>query len=247
MNTKRTFGWQRLEALAPLLLFLLFGFTYNEIGQLAELRGIDYGPTLSTSLDAGVPLVPLMMLPYAVFWFLPLLAMGYLYWKRGWEPAPYRRIFVALAVLMLSCSTLWVLVPVHVGLRADHAVLADHGILGRWISLTYLAASEWNACPSFHVAGSWFLCRVVRLYRPHHTKLFPLVVTAIIASTVLIRIHYLADIVFGLAISELVYRFVLHPMESRKALEHIPSARAAACSMGILAVGFAGYALLLGI
>ena len=63
----------------------------------------------------------------------------------------------------------------------------------------------------------------------------------------LIRIHYLVDIVFGLLVSELAYRLVLERLEKGRALATIPAARAAACTMGIVVAGFAGYAVVLGI
>ena len=237
----------RLEALAPLFLLLCHGLIYNGVGRLAGAGGLDYGPAIRTPLDDLVPLVPLAILPYMLFWFLPLIAMGYLYWKLGWDPAPYRRIFVALLVLIVTCVALWLLFPVSVGLRAEGTVLAERGLFGRWIALTYAAATPWNACPSFHVAGSWFLYRAVRLYVPDLARFFPIMVGLIIASTVLIRIHYLVDIVFGLLVSELAYRLVLERLEKGRALATIPAARAAACTMGILVAGFAGYAVLLGI
>lgn len=240
-------NWQRLEALAPLLLYLLFAFSYNEVGQLAGQRGSDYGPLLGSALDDWVPLVPIAILPYALYWFLPIIALAYLYAKVGWSPGPYRRLFVSLLLLMLGCMLLWVLFPVQVGLRATEEALAPHGVFGKWISQTYAAATPWNACPSFHVAGSWFLYRAVRFHVPNHSVFFPIATWLIIASTVLIRIHYVADIFFGLLVSEIAYRYLLRRLEENRSFDNVPAPRATGWSLGILGAGVAGYAILLGI
>ncbi len=223
----------RLEALAPLLLLIHHGLIYNEVGQLAKLRGVDFGPAIETPLDGRLPFVPLAILPYMTFWVLPVMAFGYLYWKRGFDPDPYRRIFAALLVLTLCCMALWILFPVHVGLRFDEARLAEHGILGKFIFLTYAAATPWNACPSFHVAGSWILYRILRLYVSPLPRIFLALMILITVSTVLIKIHYVLDVVFGLLIGELAFRLVLKRLEDRQAFARVSPRRPRGGSRGL--------------
>jgi len=115
---------------------------------------------------------------------------------------------VSLLVLMLGCYALWILFPVYVDLRVGESVLNGHGWLGDLVRFNYNGASHWNACPSFHVAGPWFLYRSMPLAAAPRRWGFLAAVLAIIASTVLIRIHFLLDIVFGLLVAELVYHQV---------------------------------------
>jgi hypothetical protein len=152
--------------------------------------------------------VPLFVLPYLFVWVFPILLIGYVALKLRFDPAPCLRIAIGLVALMLSCYVLWILFPVRCDLRLDEAVLARHGFLGNLVRLNYEAASQWNACPSFHVAGPWFLYRAVRNAVPKMPRLFLFIVVAIAASTVLIRIHFLADIAVGVLIGELIYHVV---------------------------------------
>jgi hypothetical protein len=201
-----------LGVLSPLLLLLVHGFLYNEIGAIAASRGVNYGPQVEIPLDAQVPFVPLFVLAYLFVWVFPVLLIGYVVLKRGFDPAPCLRIAVPVFVLMLSCYVLWILFPVHVDLRLDESVIARHGFLGDLVRLNYKGASQWNACPSFHVACPWFLFRAVRDTVREMPRVFLLIVVAIAASTVLIRIHFLLDIVFGILVGELVYQLVLKRM-----------------------------------
>lgn len=192
-----------LGVLSPLLLLLVHGFLYNVIGGIAALRGVNYGPQVWIPLDAKVPFVPLFVLPYLFVWIFPVFLIGYLVLKRGFDPAPCLRIATALLMLMPGCYVLWILFPVRVDLRVDESVLARHGFLGTLVRFNYEGASQWNACPSFHVAGPWFLYRAVRDAVPRMPRVFLCIVVAIAASTVLIRIHFLLDIVFGVLAAEL--------------------------------------------
>jgi len=199
----------KLELTTPLLLLFIHGMLYNKIGEIAALRNLNFGPLIETPLDAHVPFVPLFVLPYIFVWFYPILLMGFLAVKTNWDPVPFRQIVVSLSVLLIGCYTFWILFPVYVTLRLEDEVLAQYGWLGELVLFNYNNASQWNACPSFHVAGPWFFYRAVSLFVPRMPKIFLFIVIAIACSTVLIRIHYLADIVFGYMAAELVYSLVL--------------------------------------
>ncbi|MCI5224999.1 MAG: phosphatase PAP2 family protein [Candidatus Electrothrix sp. AR4] len=89
--------------------------------------------------------------------------------------------------------------------------------MDEWVLRNYEVASLWNACPSFHVASPWFLYRVLRHHVPGYHPVFLFLALSIMASTVFIRIHYLADIVGGILISELIFRVILSRLEGEGA------------------------------
>lgn len=198
-----------LGVLSPLLLLLVHGFLYNFIGQIVASRGQNYGPLAVTGLDAHVPFVPVFVLPYMFVWVFPVFLIGYLACRCQYDPEPCKRLCVPILLLMLICYGLWILFPVRCDLRLNDFVLSQNGILGELVRLNYLGASHWNACPSFHVAGPWFLYRAVRRSVPGLPSVFLIMVLCIAASTVLIRIHFLADIVCGVFVGEMVYRFTM--------------------------------------
>ena len=201
----------RLDPLFPLLLLLLHGFLYNEVGEIAAARGVDFGPLVEMPIDAFIPFVPVFVIPYTLVWFFPLGLVAYLMLARV-ASRGFRPMFISLVVLLLGCYALWIAFPVQVGLRLPESSLGEYGWLGKLVLFNYEGASHWNACPSFHVAGPWFLYRAARLMAPRFPALFFYLFVAIALSTVLIRIHYALDIVGGLLISELVIRTVFQPL-----------------------------------
>ncbi len=202
------------QVLSPLAVLLVHGLLYNPVGQVVALRGMDFSPFIKTPLDALVPYVPIFVLPYLFIWFYPIVLMGWLYRNLGVrDPAPYQHLSVTLLALMGICYVIWIVFPVRVDLRMDEAVLRQGGFLDKWVLRNYVVASLWNACPSFHVASPWFLYRVLRHHVPGCHPIFLCLALSIMASTVFIRIHYLADIVGGILVSELVFRFVLLRLE----------------------------------
>ncbi|NNM29029.1 MAG: hypothetical protein HKO57_05870 [Akkermansiaceae bacterium] len=197
-----------LQILLPLVILFVHGLVYNGIGEIAAARGVDYGPLLKIPLDAHIPLVPVFVLAYLLVWFFPLALIAVVAWERGLDPAPFRRLSVELLALMLTCYALWIVFPVSVDLRVEDSALERHGWLGELVGFNYGRASLWNACPSFHVAGPWLLCRALPPSHRAWRVIFWAAVAAIMASTVLIRIHYLLDIVFGVAVAEVVHHLV---------------------------------------
>jgi len=199
-----------LQVLSPLAVLLVHGLFYNPIGDLAGQRGADFSPFITTPLDALVPYVPVFVLPYLFIWFFPIVLMGCLYRELGIrDSAPYLRLSWAILALMGICYVIWTVFPVRVDLRIDPFVLRQGGFLNELVRRNYEVASLWNACPSFHVASPWLLYRVLRYYVPGRHPIFLFLALSIMASTVFIRIHYLADIVGGVLVSELVFRVVL--------------------------------------
>lgn len=202
------------QVLSPLAVLLVHGLLYNPIGDLVALRGTDFSLFIKTPLDALVPYVPFFVLPYLFIWFFPIVLMGCLYRDLGMrDPAPFLRLSLALLSLMGICYVIWTVFPVRVDLRIDEAVLRQGGFLDEWVLRNYAVASLWNACPSFHVASPWFLYRVLCHHLPGRHPVFLFLALSIMASTVFIRIHYLADIVGGILVSELVFRFVLRRLK----------------------------------
>ena len=213
-----------LEIVLPLCFIVLHGLLYNAVGSgVTDARGIDFGPVVMTWLDARIPFLPPMVFPYMLAWFYPLFLVVALVKKRGVGILEIRRIFAAILLLELLCYCLWVAFPVKVGLRVDETALAAHGWLGSLVLLNYEHATVWHACPSFHVAGPWFFYRTAQLYGVRFIRAFLVMFVAIAVSTVTIRIHYLMDIVVGLAVSELVFRTVLCRFEERKMFASLPS------------------------
>jgi len=235
--------WERLELVLPLLLVVLHGPLYNQIGNLAASRGLDFGPVVVTGLDEQVPFLPLMVFPYMIAWLFPALLMVALV-RSGLDRLAVRKIVAAIVVLEVVCYLLWVAFPVKCSLRLDETALAEHGWPGWLVLENYKLATVWNACPSFHIAGSWLFLRAAQLYRVRFLSLFFVLYLLIAISTVTIRIHYLADILVGLLVSEAVFRFTLRRFDPRGTFENYSTGKTITIYVALLATGTTVWALL---
>ena len=204
---------RKVETFLPLLFLPFHGLMYIEFSKITASRGVDFGPAVTTPLDASVPFLPLMVIPYMIAWVYPAIFLVLLLTKQDFEIAIVRRILLAVLILEAFCYVLWFAFPIKVSLRVTEAALAEHGWLGSLVSLNYKYSPVWHACPSFHVAGPWFFYRAAQLYRLPLQRTMLVLFVAIAASTVTIRIHYLIDIAGGLLVSELVYRLVLRRLQ----------------------------------
>ena len=240
----QTGGMKRFEPLLLFPLLFLHGVLYNEIGEISAARGVDFGPLMDQGLDAAVPFLSAFVIPYMFAWGFPVFLIGYLMLATKTPAASFRPVFAALVVLLVTCYTLWITFPVYVGLRLDETFLAEGGWLDQLVLFNYQNSSYWNACPSFHVAGPWFLYRTAKLLYSRLPRVFLWIALAIIVSTVLIRIHYLMDIVGGLLVSELAVRLVFINLRKHHTLENLSSKTVYIYSLSVIAVGFAGYAYL---
>jgi membrane-associated phospholipid phosphatase len=158
---------------------------------------LNHGPGkifLRTPLDPAIPLVPVMVIPYLSLIPLIIVAVVVL------ATADVRRV-QALAVAVI----LAMLVSYLVYALAQSYVIRPSPPGRDWLTVAvrhvYSLDRPYNAFPSLHtslatiVAVSW-----LRIYRRTGTAV-AIWCTLIVASTVLIRQHYLADVAGGLAVA----------------------------------------------
>lgn len=153
---------------------------------------------LRTPLDGALPFVPLFAIPYLLY--LPFLLLTLLLFAAiNWQ----RFKILALAVILASlaadmCFWLFQTYVQRPSLTGD-----DLGV--RLTRFVYAHDQPYNAFPSLHVAGAT-LCAIAYLrWNPRYGLAFLPLVIAIIAATLLIRQHYLADVAGGIVLAGLAY------------------------------------------
>jgi membrane-associated phospholipid phosphatase len=164
---------------------------------------------LRSPLDAVLPFVPLMAIPYLLF--LPfvlgtLLLFALADWSR------FRTLALAVILAALAADLAFIAFQTYV---ARPPVVGDD-LGARLVRAVYAGDQPYNGFPSLHVAFST-LCLIAyaRWRRAYALAALPLV-AAIIAATVLIRQHYLADVAGGLALASLAYWMVVWITERQK-------------------------------
>ncbi len=193
--------------------YVCFSF-YIVIGRLASWRGVDLTPWLRTRLDDAIPFMPVFVIPYALAFAAPVLA-GLLIARYGGLFA-VRRAFFAYFALVAAHFLLYLLVPTSAGpLFMPDSEL--RGALPSLVRFFYGLSPPWNAWPSLHVAGGWFLCRALKPLAPRAALAFQGWFWLMFASTAAIKIHWVADGIAGFVLAEGAFRRILRPLERQGA------------------------------
>ncbi|HHT0594998.1 TPA: phosphatase PAP2 family protein [Legionella anisa] len=190
--------------------FLIF---YTLIGHNSSLGDLNYSSYIETFFDRQIPFVPVFICFYLFTIVYPIVGIVYLLKKTDISTQTFYRIYISALIMIAICASIWVTFPIKFTLRITNPELATYGFWGNIVAINYYYTTSWNACPSFHIAISWFILRVMRFYLGNNVWFFQFLFCAIAASTLLIRIHYIADIVFGILISEFCSNVILRYME----------------------------------
>ena len=157
----------------------------------------NHGPNrifLQTAWDRSLPVVPVMVIPYLSLF--PLLAMAVLVALRGgWRNVQRYALAIAIAIA-ISC-----LVYTVAQSYVPRPAITGHGVLDQWVRDVYANDKPYDAFPSTHTS----LATIIAVYCYRGMRRTGIVIgiwcLAIIASTVLIHQHYLADIAGGLVVA----------------------------------------------
>jgi membrane-associated phospholipid phosphatase len=144
---------------------------------------------LDTPLDRLVPTVPAAVWIY-VSWYpaIALLALG--------GRVALRYGYVAFALAFLVCSLGHVLLPVQI-VRPE--IDAGGGVSATLLAWFYTFDPPYNLFPSFHAAGAGVVARA-RFRSTGWRAVARAWALALCASCVLIKQHYVIDVVVGLAV-----------------------------------------------
>ena len=154
--------------------------------------------SLNTPLDVALPLVPAFAIPYVLyppFLLLTLLLFGVTNWRRFQA--------LVLAVILASRTAGVFYLAFQTVVQRPSVPGSDLGAqLVHWV---YAHDEPYNAFPSLHTTGAALCCIAYFRWRLRYGLASLPLVTAIIAATVLIRQHYLADVAGGLALARLAF------------------------------------------
>lgn len=186
------------QRLRLLILFFLWWITCYVIIQKVTVHFPFALPILTLPGEAGIPFYPEWLPIYtSLYAALPLF---YLMFDRRNEVL---KIIAAFGV----CSTLhfmiFMLLPVRYVLRPDFP--AEQSIFHQAIALIYFIDEPLNTFPSMHVSFSFLMYFSVREFKPRHSTLLLLFAIIVSVSTVIVKQHYILDVIFAIALSYLVY------------------------------------------
>lgn len=166
---------------------------------------------LRTSLDAALPFVSLMAIPYLLF--LPfVLGTLLLFALKDW--ARFRTLALAMIFAALAADLAFITFQTYVA----RPPVAGDDLGARLVRAIYAGDQPYNGFPSLHVTFSTLCLVAYARWRWRYALAALPLVAAIIAATVLIRQHYLADVAGGLALAALVSWVAVRITARRKSL-----------------------------
>lgn len=190
-----------------LLLVVALSAVYSLYWPVNQLSATLPSHTLQLPIDVATPLAPEWLYVYGLLFvtcYLPVLVVR--------DRALFRRIAIAALVLEMVSLATFLLYPVRYGLRATNLPPAD--TLTNWgMHFMYWLDEPTNCFPSLHVgaaalaaAGCWKADRPVA-----SLALVNLVLVG--ASTMLVKQHYLADVLGASVLVGVLYLTIIAPLD----------------------------------
>jgi len=174
----------------------------NQVTAARAAAGLVPSTTLETPLDKLIPFFPFAELIYLsvyLFLFLPVVHIKH--------PVVFERTAYAFYTYNLACIAFFWVFPVRM-IRQEFAIYD----LWSWgVAFNYAYDPPYNNFPSLHVSNAVFAGLVARrLDRP--VGLVALAVAAgISVSTLLVKQHWIVDVVAGIAVASAAYYAIVAP------------------------------------
>ncbi len=162
---------------------------------------------LATPLDRATPLVNGWLYVYAVLFvtsYLPILVIR--------DRHLFRRVALAALGLELCALATFVLFPVRMTLRPTDLPPGD--TLTRWgMHFMYWLDEPVNCFPSLHVAAAALAAAAVWKVDRRLSVAATVLMLLVSASTMLVKQHYVADVLGALVLVAFWYRLLIHPLD----------------------------------
>ncbi|MCB2204908.1 phosphatase PAP2 family protein [bacterium] len=168
---------------------------YYLTGWIGEVRGAVFDPSLG--VDSELPFWSGAVYVYLLAY---VIVLGLFFVRR--DPAFLNRAFLAFISMNLFAFLLFALFPAEGPPRPAVTELSNSIVV-----FMQSIDARWNAFPSLHVANPWLVALLALRERPKApvSLLLLLLAIAISLSTLLIRQHYILDVLGGFALAVLVF------------------------------------------
>lgn len=191
MNRNRVPDWlvKGIWLVVLLLLFLAY-FPFNNI------RGPVH--SLELSLDDRIPLLPAFVFPYLSLYLLLVISL----WRFAQAEA---KIFVITALAISLDLVISYLVFLFYQTQVERPAILGSDVSSSILRWVYSIDKPFNAFPSLHTSLSALL---VLLWGRVGSRIQPIIAlwaVFIIASTLLTKQHYIADVLGGIAVAVVSY------------------------------------------
>lgn len=151
-----------------------------------------------SNLDQILPVVPVLVIPYLLFLPFYWLTILYSFWTN--------KRFVALSMAHLTSYLIAVAIFTNFQSMVSRPPVLGSDVFSQMLSWLYSVDAPYNAFPSLHVAMAVVVTAYFAVVKSRYFTAVAVFSVVVIASTVLLKQHYLVDIVGGLVLGGLSSR-----------------------------------------
>lgn len=152
------------------------------------------GRIFKTALDESIPFVPIFVVPYLSFLlFIPTLTLLFFF------KAP-EKLFLSLTLSGITATLISYLIFSAFPTSGIKPEVANSDLFSQLVKLIYAHDLPHNLFPSGHTFNTVLFFLHFSKWKPRYTVISAITSGLIIASTVLIKQHYLPDVIGGLAL-----------------------------------------------
>lgn len=195
--------------LAIALLSIYFGLSYKAVQYGVSLWSTHHILTLPG--EGEIPFIPESFILYtSIYLVFPAL---FIFLPRDGHVA---KTLLAFFVTSLIHYFIFLALPVRYVLRPNLVHAQD--TLTQLIAGFYVIDGPFNNFPSMHVSLAFLCYFVTRRYLPRYGSLMFLLAIGIASSTVLVKQHYILDVLSAIPVAMLVNYFVLERLRVRNGI-----------------------------
>jgi len=153
---------------------------------------------LLTPLDAQIPFVPAFILPYITWYPFIAFTLIFIFFK---DVQVYFQTLLALCMGLVICYVFYFYFQTTV----PRPQVSNSGFLNRLVRIIYDHDPPYNCFPSIHVVTSYLMLKGARVFSCWIRLIVRIIGILIIASTVFVKQHVLADVGMAIIIAECTF------------------------------------------
>ncbi|HHT0594994.1 TPA: phosphatase PAP2 family protein [Legionella anisa] len=210
------------------VLILIVGYLYFSLFFLvaywASVRGFTINELISLPWDFMVTFDKNWIVFYALSNIVPVITVSAIFIRRERNIVIIRQFFFATITLLTISYIIFLVFPSNSLPLFDPAIarLPDEGIINRLVLWQLHLDTVWNAFPSFHVSLGWMCYRFYADYFPKTKYFFFIWFILMCISTIMLRFHYILDVVGGWFLGEVVFYMFMRKIKlSNRSFTHL--------------------------
>ena len=142
-------------------------------------------------VDDKIPLLPVFIIPYLGYYLLIIITI-YLLWTTNY----ITQFFISYIISYLLAGIFWYLFPNGV----KRPLINGQGLFNNLIKYIYKIDNDTNGFPSAHIFASLICSYYLYLVYPQYLLLIAIIWLLIGLSTILVKQHYIVDILGGMIV-----------------------------------------------